>query len=98
VKRDQVLCAIKRIASRQILSSANINAIYQCLFPQTQLSAQEKASHRQRVADIAEGRICPYCGNALVLRTAKNTGSQFWGCSKYPACRYTANLQTGASV
>ena len=92
VKRDQALRAITRIANRQVLSPADIDAIYQRLFPQTQLTAQEKESHRQRVADIAEGRICPYCGSPLVLRMAKNTGNQFFGCSKFPACRYTSNI------
>ena len=34
--------------------------------------------------------ICPKCGAEMILRTAKsgaNQGQQFWGCSKYPACR-----------
>ena len=33
---------------------------------------------------------CPACGAAMVLRTARkgaNAGNQFWGCSKYPACK-----------
>lgn len=35
---------------------------------------------------------CPKCQGPMVRRTAKkgaNAGSQFWGCSKYPACRGT---------
>lgn len=35
---------------------------------------------------------CPKCGGDLILRTAKrgpNPGSQFYGCSSYPKCRYT---------
>lgn len=35
---------------------------------------------------------CPLCQSAMVRRTAKkgaNAGAQFWGCSKYPACRGT---------
>ena len=35
-------------------------------------------------------KLCPKCGSAMVLRTVsrgKNSGSQFWGCSKYPSCR-----------
>lgn len=38
---------------------------------------------------------CPTCGSAMKLRTAKQgsqAGSQFWGCSKYPACRGTRPL------
>lgn len=33
---------------------------------------------------------CPQCGSAMIRRTAKrgaNAGGNFWGCSKYPACR-----------
>jgi restriction system protein len=38
---------------------------------------------------------CPACGQPMVLRTArqgKNAGSQFLGCSAYPACKGTAQL------
>ncbi|MEO8346422.1 MAG: restriction endonuclease [Betaproteobacteria bacterium] len=41
----------------------------------------------------AEGEItCPRCGNAMVKRMAKRgagAGSEFWGCSRFPACRGT---------
>ena len=35
---------------------------------------------------------CPVCASAMVLRTAKrgaNASSEFWGCTKYPACKGT---------
>mgnify|MGYP000881563217 CR=1 FL=1 len=41
-------------------------------------------------ADIAATPVCPRCGSVMVKRRAKqgsNAGSDFWGCSKYPACR-----------
>jgi hypothetical protein len=44
---------------------------------------------------IPKEKICPRCGNKLVLRTAKrgeNVGNQFYGCSNYPKCRYIENL------
>jgi len=34
--------------------------------------------------------VCPKCGEAMVLRTAKrgdNQGKQFWGCSGFPKCK-----------
>jgi len=37
-------------------------------------------------------RRCPRCGGDLVLREARrgsHAGSRFWGCSRYPNCRYT---------
>lgn len=35
---------------------------------------------------------CPKCGSKLVLRTNRKTGHQFYGCSRYPACRGTREL------
>jgi four helix bundle suffix protein len=38
---------------------------------------------------------CPCCGSPMTLRTArqgKRTGSQFWGCSRYPECKGTRPL------
>jgi four helix bundle suffix protein len=34
--------------------------------------------------------VCPQCGKAMALRTAKkgkSAGKQFWGCSGYPECK-----------
>ena len=42
-----------------------------------------------------EKLVCPKCGGELVLRTARrgeNAGSQFYGCSNYPNCKYTRNI------
>ena len=38
---------------------------------------------------------CPICGSPLELRTARrgrNAGGQFWGCSEYPRCRGTRDV------
>ena len=39
---------------------------------------------------------CPACGKPMVVRTARHgdhPGSQFWGCSGYPACRGTRSFE-----
>lgn len=33
--------------------------------------------------------ICPSCNNELVVRVSSIGDEKFWGCSKFPACRYT---------
>ena len=41
-------------------------------------------------------RICPRCGKELVLRTARrgeHAGTQFYGCSGFPGCRYTEKAE-----
>ena len=50
--------------------------------------------HRQRAAE-SRVPVCPRCGAQMVLRTGQSgarKGQKFWGCSNYPACRYTKNL------
>ena len=52
---------------------------------------------RQRYAQLAGG-ICPRCGGRLVERRAKQgvyEGRAFWGCSKFPECRYTERVGGG---
>jgi hypothetical protein len=39
---------------------------------------------------------CPKCGSAMLKRLAKsggNSGTEFWGCSRYPGCRGVVNIQ-----
>jgi len=36
--------------------------------------------------------VCPKCGNPLVVRVARKgsrAGQKFWGCTKFPDCRFT---------
>lgn len=58
------------------------------------------ATHREHVSSLKDRfsstTECPKCGNPLVLRTAKsgtNAGSRFYGCTKYPTCRYIAKIE-----
>ncbi len=49
------------------------------------------ASDKQAVT-TSSTPACPVCQGVMVKRTAKrgaNSGSSFWGCSKYPACKGT---------
>lgn len=34
---------------------------------------------------------CPCCGADLIIRNGKY--GMFWGCSKFPVCRFTADIQ-----
>jgi len=37
----------------------------------------------QRHADQEHFRLCPACGNPMVIRHNKATGGEFWGCSMF---------------
>lgn len=58
------------------------------------ISKQEhlQSLHERHSSDT----VCPKCGSNLVERTVKHgprTGSQFLGCSGYPKCRFSKQIQ-----
>jgi four helix bundle suffix protein len=66
----------------------------------TERLAAARIAERERVKDLQgaterqDSRLpdCPSCGKPMVMRSArkgKTPGSQFWGCSTYPACKGT---------
>ena len=57
------------------------------------------AERHVRRASTHEVPTCARCGARMVLRTGQSgarKGQKFWGCSNYPACRYTKNLEEDA--
>ena len=40
--------------------------------------------------EVTPGNACPYCGSKVVRR--KGMYGDFWGCSSYPECRFTAKI------
>ncbi len=63
--------------------------------PQAQAVRRVAREHRSDQSDQSDFPPCPQCGKPMVLRTAKagqKAGSQFLGCSAYPACKGAKNL------
>jgi len=63
---------------------------------QSSRMAPTRQTHRQHVEHLkarhtsTSERLCPKCGSRMLKRTSKrgaSAGSQFWGCSEFPACR-----------
>ncbi len=53
---------------------------------------QQTQADRSDQTDQTASPACPICGSVMAVRTAKKgprAGGQFWGCSKYPACKGT---------
>ena len=64
------------------------------------METSDKVEKAEAVAAVTDSssqeKICPRCGNALVLRTATKgdrAGKQFYGCSSFPKCRYIENIE-----
>jgi HJR/Mrr/RecB family endonuclease len=56
--------------------------------------------HSQEISRLFpdDRKICPKCENELVLRTNRQTGENFWGCSTFPRCRFKLNCQAGLKL
>jgi hypothetical protein len=77
-----VLCAFGAIMLRELLRRIGRRATRAVREPRTDQRTL-KAPH------------CPSCNRIMVKRTARRgsrAGSEFWGCSNYPACSDTRGL------
>jgi restriction system protein len=55
------------------------------------LDEQQTAKTIQEAATSQEVETCPKCGSELALR--KGSRGQFYGCSGFPKCRFTRNVE-----
>jgi len=58
--------------------------------PRPQTSLQPRCAAR-----CSPSIVCPKCGSKMLLKTARrggNAGNQFFGCSRYPACKGTISV------
>lgn len=75
-----------------VLSDTEIQRICGLLIDtEGKISKQEhlQSLHERHTSDT----VCPKCGSDLVERTVKETGSKFLGCSGYPKCRFSKDIQ-----
>ncbi len=54
------------------------------------ISKEEHINNIHNMQNQIKHGICPRCGGKLVLRTGKN--GQFYGCSNFPKCKFTKNI------
>ncbi len=55
---------------------------------------KEEGNHQEQ--PVVAGPKCPTCGKIMILRQVRRgklAGKQFWGCSDYPACKGTRELE-----
>lgn len=84
-----------------VMSDAKVEEIVQRLLKlNAGISEEERLSHITKLkanhdavqlsVACERGELkCPKCGAKMVLRHRKSDGAEFYGCSKYPACRGT---------
>lgn len=83
------------------LSDEQIDTIYATLVQFTGATDEQKEKHieeiRAKQCPVVQPDgtwTCPLCGGVLVKRVVRRgsrVGSEFWGCSNYPKCRFIYN-------
>jgi hypothetical protein len=80
-----------------VLNDAAVDAIVSSLKSDAMHGWLAGRRHAKSVrARYSSDTVCPKCGGDMRVRTQRKgpqLGSQFLGCSNYPACRYTKNAQ-----
>lgn len=96
VYEDQLTQYIKN--RPKILSKETIEQVYQILLENQITNRQTIKEHNDNVKNyvnykesLIESEICPRCNGKLIKRKGKN--GYFYGCSNYPKCRYTKNIE-----
>ncbi|MEX2488938.1 MAG: NERD domain-containing protein [Pseudomonadales bacterium] len=94
LKSNKLLAYIK---SRQtvIFDDAEIELFIQRLKSNTLTGFWSARSHVSQLKKNAKQPLCPSCGVEMVRRQAgraKNAGKAFWGCSNFPRCRLTKQI------
>ena len=80
--------------ARRLAEAQGIAILEECQV--ADMLAAVDASYNPEILELLndERKYCPKCESEMVLRTAKAAPTnQFWGCSKYPRCRYILPLK-----
>ena len=102
IKVGNLYETIHRIEQRtgSILSEADVEFIYLVLIQDSADKPYLSEEHIRNVERIKRqkeqekdytGTTCPRCGSPLVLRSGHY--GRFYGCVRYPSCKYTRNIE-----
>lgn len=75
------------------------------LEPPANIDGAQGSSYAQAAKELDKkkepaiaGEKCPKCGAILIVRKNGGTGALFVGCSAFPKCRFTANIDIGGDA
>ena len=84
----------------QIIKDSQVPEVAEAIVEwQATLSRQKVSAHvnnlkkTHKSVSETDAPLCPRCGNAMVLRTSRETGKKFFGCCKYPKCRGIVEIE-----
>lgn len=93
---DQLLKTIKRSNDSENLSLYQMKLISDRILHHNIIDKKGRKNHIKKIKEHIRNRrmkehlkICPKCGNDLLLRKGKY--GEFYGCKNFPECRFTLN-------
>lgn len=101
VNLRDIIKVVENVTKVTKLSQNDMSRVYKILYPFVKVSKKEKEKHikdieiNKKLMEIAKEQRCPKCGSPLVARTATKgvyKGKKFFGCSNYPHCTFTQNI------
>lgn len=87
------LFSLKRILQQgeNVLTTHQMKTAYEALLASAKdVSTKIHVSNIKTQQNNIEKGLCPRCGSELVLRKGKH--GNFYGCSKYPKCKFTKQI------
>lgn len=99
---SSILCSVSRNCGKDAI---RVSIVLESLEKTAGIKRFPRVTRQQNWQSHLKGRVmaafeyiktirkCPRCGSVLASRTAKETGNEFFGCTRYPLCRYTESVQ-----
>jgi hypothetical protein len=90
------LSAYIKSFQNNVFSTSELNLFEQKILKLQELNISTKEHVEGLKSRHSSDSICPKCGSELKQRQAKRgkfAGNYFLGCSNYPQCRYTKNIE-----
>ena len=93
LQRNKMLKNIrKELKERKVIyTKEQIKQFERKLKPLTNVSNKVKKQHIKDIKQKYETNVCPFCGKKLIKRAGKY--GEFMGCTGYPKCKYTTQIQ-----
>ncbi len=94
---SELIDLILHESQKEVLTEEKIEKVLNKLESASLYDTRSAREHIRHVHASKQGRhrnnqeqICPKCSSPLTLRAGKY--GEFYGCTRYPACRYTRNI------
>lgn len=94
-----ILCSQEK-SQLQVAVIRGLLIDFDALFPRKIYQISKINEYKKYIAQYCESDPdkCPICSSDLVTKMARKTKEKFFGCSRYPECKGTRNMDRSISL